>query len=111
MKNKLSCKYIQYTGCGFKEIDGAEIYSNYVLQYCSYRPREMSSKKPVSRLRQVIPVKKRVSDIVFALTKAFMYICTCTIHVIEKWKKLSFYFITCNTGLLKSDFLHNFCFR
>ena len=52
-------------------MDGAEIYftvNNHVPQSFSYRPREMSSKKPVSRLRQVIPVKKQVSDIAFALT-------------------------------------------
>ena len=47
------------------------IVNNLVFQYCSYRPREMSSKKPVSQLRQVIPVKKRVSHIVFAVTKAY----------------------------------------
>ena len=58
------------------------IVNNHVLQCCSHRPREMSSKKPVSRLRQVIPVKKRVSDIVFAITEAYMYI----VYVIEKWK-------------------------
>lgn len=46
--------------------------NNHVLRSCSYRPREMSSKKPVSRLRQVIPVKKRVSNISFAITKAYI---------------------------------------
>ena len=48
------------------------VVNNVVFQYCSYRPREMSSKKPVSQLRQVIPVKKRVSHIVFAVTKAYI---------------------------------------
>ena len=48
----------------------------------------MSSKKPVSRLRQVIPVKKRVSDIVLPYMQ--LKHSVQTVHVTEKWKISSF---------------------
>ena len=67
-KNKSSCKNIQYTGIVSRRLMEQRSILQWIIRYfnqcCSYRPREMSSKKPVSRLRQVIPVQKRVSDIV-----------------------------------------------
>lgn len=45
------------------------------------RPRELSSKKPVPRLRQVIPVKKKVSF--FAL----MYVSLSHLNYYNKAKK------------------------